>query len=400
MDLFDLKNLIEEHGEAWQVWMNKNDKRFDRLEEFQRDMEKESTARNRPPLGASDAPAGTQIEWVDVKTGRRIPVLEHKQRLVALADAHAKAPSLGRTLRGLVLGNRAPDGKELEEERKALGIAPDPAGGYTVQGVLAAEWIDRLRAQMVLSEAGARTVPMETGEVTIARVENDPTVSWHAENAQVTDSAPTFGAVTLTARTVVCLVKLSVELSQDSANIEQILQSVIVNAMARAIDSAGLNGVTVDAGAAPIGILNLAGRNVVSSVGTPTNFDFIVDGVYELLADNVRLQDVGALIAHPKVWKKLRKLKTGLTSDQTTLVAPPEVASLPKLWTTASPEGTAVIADWRDLLFGVRQEIAVQVLRQTFMASNLQVAIVAFARCNFAAARKTSFCTLEGITGL
>jgi hypothetical protein len=31
-------------------------------------------------------------------------------------------------------------------------------------------------------------------------------------------------------------------------------------------------------------------------------------------------------------------------------------------------------------------------------ASNLQVAIVAYARCDFAPAREASFCTLEGIT--
>jgi len=79
-----------------------------------------------------------------------------------------------------------------------------------------------------------------------------------------------------------------------------------------------------------------------------------------------------------------------------------EVAAQPKLWTTAAPftGGTtckAVLARWQDLLFGVRQDINVRVLQETFLGSNLQIAMLAHARCDFAAARPTSFVTCEGI---
>jgi len=111
-----------------------------------------------------------------------------------------------------------------------------------VTGALADTWIDYLRAAMVLSRAGARTPPMDTGQVSIARVTADPTVSWHGESVALPDTAPTFGKVTLNAKTAVCLVRLSLELAQDSANIESQLQGVMTNAMAGAIDSAGLNG--------------------------------------------------------------------------------------------------------------------------------------------------------------
>ena len=83
-------------------------------------------------------------------------------------------------------------------------------------------------------------------------------------------------------------------------------------------------------------------------------------------------------------------------------LSPDEVAKLRKLWTTAAPlsggDATAVIADWRDLLFGVRKDITVRVLSETFMGSNLQIAMLAYARVDFAATRAQSFCTLEGIT--
>jgi hypothetical protein len=80
---------------------------------------------------------------------------------------------------------------------------------------------------MVLNRAGVTTVPMDTSQLTMAKVTGDPTVSWHGENAALTDSDATFGAISLQAKTVVTLVKLSLELSQDSANIEQILQGTI-----------------------------------------------------------------------------------------------------------------------------------------------------------------------------
>ena len=146
-----------------------------------------------------------------------------------------------------------------------------------------------------------------------------------------------------------------------------------------------------------------AGPRRPVSVGAPTSWDWLVDGMYQLLAANVPEEQIGAVIAHPALWKKMAKLKTGLTNDNTPLVAPDPVRALRKLWTTAAPltGGTtakAVVAKWSDLLFGIRKDITVQVLNQVYMGSNLQLAIVAYARCDFAATRPTSFCTMEGIT--
>lgn len=353
---------------------------------------------NRPgmldSIRAQTDPETKPETWINTQTKQAVPVLTHDKRL----SRPGHTPSMGRILRGIALGGRADDADELAEERKSLSINPDPSGGYTVSGALSDEWIDVLRAQMVLSQAGARTVPMDTAELRIAKVTADPEVHWHAENASLESSDPTFGAVNLSAKTIVCLVRLSLELSQDSANIEEILERTITSAMASEIDRAGLNGVTEDAALAPGGVLNLTDRNSVTSIGTPTNWDFLIDGMYELSADNVALSDIGALIAHPKLWKNQAKLKTGITNDETTLVAPVDAQNIPKLWTTSAPEGTGIIADWRDLVFGVRNNITVRVLSESFMGSNLQMAVLAYSRVDFASVRDQSFCTLEGLT--
>jgi HK97 family phage major capsid protein len=104
---------------------------------------------------------------------------------------------------------------------------------------------------MVLTRASATTVPIDSKSLSIAKLTADPITSWHTENAAITATDPTFGAVELQAKTIVCVTKLSLELSQDSANIESMLERSLVRGMPAAIDSAGLNGVSGGAGAAP-----------------------------------------------------------------------------------------------------------------------------------------------------
>lgn len=402
----EVKDLIVKQGQEWQKFQEKSQTRIDDIEEHLKAM-------NRPNLGGSLFDSKSELvggqQFIDTKTGRPVPVLSHNDRLTALdrksagsggmPDGSVNIPSMGRLMRGIVLGGRAKDAEELAEERKSMSIGMDPSGGYTVNGILASMWIDALRSKMVLSQAGALTLPMESGQVSIARVTGDPVISWHGENQALPDTEATLGSITLNAKTCVCLVKLSLELSQDSANIEQILEQTISQAMAAAIDSSGLNGVLP----APGGVMNLEGRNSVTGIGAPASYDFLIDGIAELLVDNVAMEDIGAFIAHPLVWKKLAKLRTGITNDETPLVPIAEIAKIPKLWTTAAPlvggtTAAGVIGNWRDLIFGVRKDITIRVLSEAFMGSNLQLAVLAYARVDFAATRRQSFCTLEGIT--
>jgi HK97 family phage major capsid protein len=404
-DLNEIKSLVVQQGEDWKTFQKQSEDRIKTLEAETNELAKKA---GRPFAAASTSDSTNSLEkFIDTKTGKAIPVLKHGDKLASLEGKATDQPSVGRLLRGIVLGGQARDAEELAIERKTMSIFSDPTGGYTVGGALSNEWIDALRANMVLSKAGVRTLPMETGQVSIARVISDPQVYWHKENDALhslhPENTPTFGRVTLNAKTCVCLCKMSLELSQDSANIEQILESTLINAMAQSIDSAGLIGVTTDAGAAPSGIMNLTDRNKVTTIGAPTSWDFLVDGMYELAADNVPMDNIGAFIAHPAVWKKMRKLKTGITNDNTPLTMPAEIAALPKLWTTAAPltggtTAAGIIGNWRDLIFGVRNQITVRVLSEAYMGDSLQIALLAYARVDFAATRPESFCTLEGIT--
>jgi HK97 family phage major capsid protein len=105
------------------------------------------------------------------------------------------------------------------------------------------------------------------------------------------------------------------------------------------------------------------------------------------------------------VWTSLAKLRTGISGDQTPLVRPAAIQNMQFLPTTAVPttggspqDGSLFVADWGDLLFGVRKDITVQVLREAFLGSNLQLAILVYARCDFMPVREASFVTLEGVS--
>jgi HK97 family phage major capsid protein len=400
VDFTEIKELLEAQGDAWEEYKEANQNRLTNLE---RAIEPILTKANRPGANfVSDAQIPRAV-WYDRKNNLPVHALKHNQSVAALEKKDGPTPSMGRFLRGIVCGGSAPDANELADERKALNIGSDPSGGYTVAGILASQWIDLLRARMVLSQAGVTTIPMDSKQLTLARVTADPSVQWHGENAALTAGDPTFGSVQLDAKTITCITKLSLELSQDSANIEQILESTITSAIAQAIDSCGLVGVTTDVGAAPGGIMNAAGRNKVLSIGAPVSWDWLIDAMYALAAANVPFASIGAFVGHPKIWQKMRKVKSGISGDNTSLTAPAEIADLPKLWTTAAPftSGTTcagIIGNWSDLLFGIRKNITVRVLNEAYMGSNLQVAILAYARCDFAPAREVSFCSAEGIT--
>lgn len=391
---------VGEQGEAFKSFKDKQSGRLDNIEAAVTEMARKA---GRPDLSSSPAKSALRETWYDVKGRREVAVLSHGESLAALegTKSQQQKTSIGRVLRGMALGGRAHDASDLAEERKALGILEDPAGGYTVQDGMWAEWVDLMRAGMVLSQAGARMVPMPAGSMTMVRLMGDPAVSWHNENAVVPEGDPTFGSMTLTARTATCLTKVPVELAEDATNLEQMLGQAFVASLSTAIDSCGLVGVTTNAAIAPDGIFNLAGRNTVLSVGAPTNWDWTLDGMYELMADNMPLSEIGALIGHPALWKKMSKLKTGISGDNTALTMPEVVARLHKLWTTAAPlsgnTAKAVTGRWRDLIFGVRKGITIRVLRETY-AGNLQIGLLAYTRVGFGAVRQESFVTMEGIT--
>ncbi len=396
-----LNESIEKVGKGFEEFKKDHNDRLSAIEKKLDDREEMEARQNGiRKTSAEPGPVSTTDTWIDPKTKEPVLVLDHKDSFAALKP-NKTGVSFGRWMQGIVTGKHADASvqKEFAEEQKALATTPDASGGYTVPEALQREFIDALRANLVLSRAGARFVPMSTKTLAMVRLLSDAAVGWHGENAADAASGdPNLGILTLDAKTIWGIVKFSLELSQDTINIQELLTRTLTQGVAGAIDRAGLGGAASNA---PSGIMSFGERNRIVS-GNYANYDVFVDAMGSLLVQNVPLERIGNPIISPSVWTTLGKLKTGITNDNTPLTRPPALGNRDFLvtnnvgTTTGSPtNGVSYLADWADLLYGVRQDIQVRVLQEAFLGSNLQVAMLVYARVDFAAARQKSFVTIE-----
>lgn len=329
---------------------------------------------------------------------RAAPVyaLEARQTMRSWAKAKDQSHenvSAGAYLRALTLGPKN------DAERRALGGGTDAAGGFTVPTVTSSELIDLARSEMVLAQAGARIVPLTSDQTVIAKVASDPVPAWRVENAAVNESDPTFSGVTLAPKSLAVMVKASVELMQDSLNLEAELPRILARALAGEIDRAGLIG--SGSGAEPKGIVNYTGLTTNTFAGGAlSGYGPLMTARGALHGANERL---GAFILASRDENDLASLTA---TDGQPLNMPRALEGVAMLHTTALPvdggagsdESQIIAGDFGQLLMGIRSEIRVEILRERFM-DNLQFGLIAHARVDFAAARESAFTVLDGVTG-
>lgn len=400
--LQDIKQAIVRIGEAHEKFIasykapvkdliEQNEQLRERIEELE--------ARAKSP--GKTGTARKEKEWKAFYTDKGV-VFElpaHVKMLDVLPPEKEPEVGLGRWLAAALLGEKCRDREAVEF---ALGIEGKTLTGSTT-GVQIPEqfmsaWLDNLRSALILNAAGMTTVTMTERTQTHSRVLTDPTVAWRAEAGSLTATDPTFELRTLTAKSVYTRVKGSVELAADSPDFGQQLMGVMTRALATEIDRAGLRG--SGASNEPTGIINTTGINSVTG-GAQTNYDDFVDALFELWNDNVPADRIGPFAVSPATMKVLRKLKTGITGDQTTLGPPPGLPPFlvsKSLDNASSPAtSTAVVGDWPDLLMGVRREASVETLKLQSYADNLLLEYVAWARVDFLVRRPASFCKITGI---
>ena len=313
-----------------------------------------------------------------------------------------KAPdvSLERWLAAAVAGEHCGDHEAVEFAREQKQLLTSTSGVLVPQEYIS-QWIDLLRANMVLNTAGMRTVTMDAKTQVHSAVTADPGVTWHQEGGSISASNPTFAARTLTAKTLVARCQASLELAQDSPDFGSQLLNVIVGAMGAAVDQAGLFG---GGTYGPAGLFGTSGVNATTGVGTVSNYSEILTGVKQLLDANVPLDAATRYaICSPATWLKYENLVTGISSDKTQLPRPRALENMRFLVTSnansyGSPQGSVLfLGDFTNLTLGVRREASVEVIKATTYASNLLLEIVGYTRVDFVVTRPAAFATIEGI---
>jgi len=171
------------------------------------------------------------------------------------------------------------------------------------------DFIDALRAKLVIVQAGARLMTGLTGNLSIPRLTGGA-AAWEAETGDANDFGASFDAVTMSPKRLAAYQAMSKQLLiQSTYDVEQIIRGDMVRAIALAVDDAAIEG---GAANTPTGILNTSGIGSVEcgTTGAAVTWQNIIDLEKEVAVDNA---DMGALafLTNPKVRAKLKATSVG-----------------------------------------------------------------------------------------
>ena len=346
-----------------------------------------------PARHVADAPTGPVV----TREQRVGDWLQHRGGYLYAGERGVEALRFGAIVRALALGHR--QGLTPLEQR-LLAEGTDATGGYLVPEVLASQVIDRVRNAMAVMRAGAVTVPMASETLAIARVGQPGSVSpplgtaaWKTENADIGETDLILERVFFTARTLPVLIKLSVELSEDAANVDQVIERELSQQLALELDRAALLGSGTPP--EPKGIVNQTGVATTSFNGaTPADYDVFVDPIGRLWGQNV---EPTARIYNSALATVVAKLKSSV--DAQPLRAPDVVTAVPAYRTNqipndgGSPDTTTLfVGDFSQLLIGMRTSFKLEVTRVAGEAfEKLQVWVRAYLRADVQLAHPEAF---------
>lgn len=277
-----------------------------------------------------------------------------------------------------------------------------PNGAALVPTLLdSANFIDRLRDNLVVRRLGARVLSDLSGNIDIPRRTGSVTVNWVGEDQPIPLSDPSFDKVSLRPRHAGALTELSRNMIlQSSPDVEQLVQDDMAKELAQALDLAAIDGsaYTQPDGSAlpagspllnqPIGILTqLPASARFPVVGTPT-WDDVVNLLGAFALDN----------SSPNAWAEnpamrsllMRTPKHPTQSNGYIQEDPNNLLGLPVLASNNVPG--LILGDWTQVLIGFWSELDILVnpyAAPAYAKGNVQVR--AMMTCDVAVRNPGSF---------
>lgn len=250
-------------------------------------------------------------------------------------------------------------------KRDILTTSPANGSNLVPEDFLAGEFVDALRANLVIAQMGARMLSGLKGDVAIPALNAKTSTYFVAENVAPTEGAPTFRQITMSPKTLAAYVDISRKLMmQSSPAVDQIIRDDITRNFAVKIDEVAIEGGGANE---PTGIL---GTNGIGSVAMGTNGGAItyakcVDLEREVAIDNA-LTGRLAFLTNPKVVGAMRqrpRQTSGvegnfILNDTNTLLGYPVMSttSVPSDLTKGTSSGVCsalVFGNFQELLIGM-----------------------------------------------
>lgn len=227
-------------------------------------------------------------------------------------------------------------------------------GSVTIPQVLSAQILDVARDNSLLLSSGVPLVPMESNNLTIARLKEDLAFGFKPEGEAIEETPAEFEGVELKAKTAYGLMSASLELVRSGANLKEFLLQAMGQALGRAIDRGLLFGSLAHE---PAGILLSDKINDVQQVAALSDYAPFVQAVGKVRRANGEP-------THMAINAEIDEVLNGLMTDQGLYLAPPPVLEkltrilsnqLPADGGTGQNESTAMVFDPKAILVGIRK---------------------------------------------
>jgi HK97 family phage major capsid protein len=273
------------------------------------------------------------VKYLKTKDGNEVPLLAKGQKFGDLYDTDdGEGFNLGDFARNVIVGSR----------KAASGAALVP----TYQG---SRIIDAVRARTVLVEAGAGTIVID-GPTNLARLTSGPTVYQHTEAANdIEESEIVAVPVTLNPKLLAVLIPLTVELVQDSPNLDAILNAALSAAFAAKLDALAIATLLADPAIAKS-----------AAAQDPALWIKVLEAVGAALALNQALPT--AHISAPADF--IARASQMSSTAGNWLGAPPALATMRELQTSGLTAGTSLFGNFSEAFaFALRSDLRVEVVR-------------------------------------
>jgi HK97 family phage major capsid protein len=257
----------------------------------------------------------------------------------------------GRKYLGLAVPDQVFEKRTLLVGSTAADLVPNPH--------MAAQFIDRLRANLVCAALGATYLDNLTGSpIDIPRQTGSSVAQWVGEDGSLTETDAAFDDVSLTPKTVGAMTSYSRRtLLNASPSIEQIVRNDLAAIIAAAIDYQAMVG--DGSGNTPTGIVH-AGATAGGG-GAALTWEEILAFPALVEGDNALTGSLGWAI-NPFVIKKLRSTaKVSSTDSVMVMESHDQLAGYKAVSTTALPgsapgataaPGAIIFGNWADLIIG------------------------------------------------
>jgi HK97 family phage major capsid protein len=289
--------------------------------------------------------------------------------------------SLGKAIRAIATGNW---GKFAPAEARALGTIT--GGEWFVPEELSAAVIQMALAKAQIMKSGAEFVPMDKKTMLIPKILTMPTPEWTAENIGFTGSHDmTFTGITLSAKSVVAIISLSVELAEDGVGVSKSIEAAISTAISQSIDKACLNGIgTLE----PLGIA-LTPDILTEEFETSIDYSTLSAAYFKLQQENI---DANALIMASSLFSTLDAL---VDLEGQPVKPPPSYENFAKL-SSNQLVAQGIMGNYKNLIIGMRTNMNIEVSRTAESAlTKMQVIIRAYSRMDCGIKLPKAFCLIK-----